>query len=226
MRSSLTWWMLLGSVSVASGLACSSDDDKQTGTGDLQGTAGSAPMMRPSGDATPPEATPPATVPNTPVRGPAEGAVPAAGGLDQGQQNSGSTARDAGADAAAADAGGSSAVPDAGRTPPPPRPAADAGVGAVRFGDVLPILIANCGSCHGTGRGNLPQFAVANEAMAFAATQAMSNGAPVSTRIIARAVTARSMPPSCNAGALGTGTCLSVADAAQLQAWVNQGANQ
>jgi hypothetical protein len=61
--------------------------------------------------------------------------------------------------------------------------------------------------------------------MAFAATQALSNNAPVSTRIIARAVTARSMPPSCNGGALGTGTCLTQADAAELQAWVNQGAN-
>jgi hypothetical protein len=221
MRSSLTWWMLLGSICVAGGLACSSDDDKQTGTGALQGTAGSAPMMRPSGNTTPAEPTPPATVPDTPVRGPSEGAVPTAGGLDQGQQNSGSAARDAGADAAAADAG-LAIAPDAGSAPPPP---ADAGAAAVRFADVLPILVANCGSCHGTGRGGLPQFAVADEAAAFAATQALSNNAPVSTRIIARAVTARTMPPSCGGGALGTGTCLSAADAAELQAWVNQGAN-
>jgi hypothetical protein len=225
MRASLTWWTLLGSVWVAGGLACSSNDDKQTGTGELQGSAGAAPMApAPAGTAQP--AMPPAAVPVTPVRGPGENGVPAAGGLDQGQQNTGSAARDAGADAAVSDAGGGSAVRDAGRTPPPP---ADAG-GAVRFADVLPILIADCGSCHGTGRGNLPQFAVANEAAAFTATQGMSadrngNRGVVSTRIIARAVTARTMPPSCGGGALGTGTCLSVADAAQLQAWVNQGAN-
>jgi hypothetical protein len=46
----------------------------------------------------------------------------------------------------------------------------------------------------------------------------------VAATIIAEAVTQRSMPPSCNRGALGTGTCLDANEAAQLQAWLAQGA--
>jgi hypothetical protein len=70
-----------------------------------------------------------------------------------------------------------------------------------------------------------PRFAIAgNEAASFDATLLMSQQQLVSARIIARAVTVRDMPPSCNRGALGTGTCLTPGEAAQLQAWVDDGA--
>jgi hypothetical protein len=54
----------------------------------------------------------------------------------------------------------------------------------------------------------------------------MSEGEPVSDRIIFRAVEERDMPPACNEGALGTGQCLSVADADLLEAWVDDGAEE
>jgi hypothetical protein len=64
------------------------------------------------------------------------------------------------------------------------------------------------------------------QAAAFAVTQGNGNGQPVYDRIITRAVTQRTMPPACNGGQLGTGACLSVEDAAVLQAWVDQGAQE
>jgi uncharacterized membrane protein len=92
----------------------------------------------------------------------------------------------------------------------------------VGFSDVFQLLLDNCGTCHGANAPNgRPRFAQAgNEAASYAATQV--NG--VAAQIIAEAVTARSMPPSCNRGALGTGTCLDANEAAQLQAWLAQGA--
>jgi mono/diheme cytochrome c family protein len=137
-------------------------------------------------------------------------------------------------DAGVADAGvappaeGPAAEPDAEAPPvtppPPPPPAQD----DVSFADVFPVLVANCGNCHGANApGNRPRFAQAgNQAASFTATQGMSGGGVVSARIIARAVTTRDMPPACGGNALGTGACLDVAEAALLQAWVTQGAQQ
>jgi uncharacterized membrane protein len=92
----------------------------------------------------------------------------------------------------------------------------------VGFSDVFQLLLDNCGTCHGANApNNRPRFAQAgNEAASYAVTQA--NG--VAAEIISEAVTQRSMPPSCNRGALGTGTCLDADEAAQLQAWLAQGA--
>lgn len=125
---------------------------------------------------------------------------------------------DAGAPALA-DAG-AVAAPDAGRTPPG-NPGNPPPANPVGFSDVFQLLLDNCGSCHGANAQGRPRFAQAgNEAASYAATQA--NG--VAAQIIAEAVTARTMPPSCNRGALGTGTCLDANEAAQLQAWLAQGA--
>ncbi len=77
----------------------------------------------------------------------------------------------------------------------------------------------------GTGGAAGSAFAQANnQAASFAATELMLQGAPVSERIVIRAVTIRNMPPACGQGALGTGQCLSVADADLLEAWLDQGA--
>ena len=95
---------------------------------------------------------------------------------------------------------------------------------AVSFSDVFPILVDNCGGCHGNPNG-LPGFAQANnEAASYAESQQVVGGQQIAARIIARAVTARTMPPQCQAGQLGQGACLSVAEAAELQAWVADGA--
>jgi len=96
---------------------------------------------------------------------------------------------------------------------------------AVSFSEVFPILVANCGGCHGNPNG-LPGFAQANsEAASYAESQQNGTGGQlIAQRIIARAVTARTMPPQCGGGQLGQGACLSVEEAADLQAWVADGA--
>ncbi|MEO8178555.1 MAG: hypothetical protein ABI895_06960 [Deltaproteobacteria bacterium] len=141
----------------------------------------------------------------------------------------GGNARDAGAiDEDELADGGTPPGADAAVNPPPvnppvtPPPAGD----PVGFSDVFQLLVDSCGGCHGANApGNRPRFAQAgNEAASFTATQAMSNGGLVSARIVARAVTARNMPPACGGAMLGTGACLDAAEAAQLQAWVSQGA--
>jgi len=148
--------------------------------------------------------------------------------------NGGVAAGSSQADAGTADAGdGTPAAGDAGGTPPardagaPPVVNPPPGGDAVGFSDVFPLLVTNCGNCHGANApGNRPRFAQAgNEAASFTATQANSpNGGAVSARIIARAVTTRDMPPACGRAALGTGACLDATEAAQLQAWLTQGA--
>jgi hypothetical protein len=161
--------------------------------------------------------------------------------------NSGAAAGNNSVDAGAVDAGapaladaGAVAAPDAGGTPPgnppgnnppgnppgnnPPGnpPGNNPPPNAVGFSNVFQLLLDNCGTCHGaTAPNNRPRFAqAANQAASYAATQA--NG--VAAQIITEAVTQRTMPPSCNRGALGTGTCLDANEAAQLQAWLTQGA--
>jgi len=140
---------------------------------------------------------------------------------------------EASADAGAAPAEEPAAEPDAEAppTPPEPEPPVPPAQDDVTFGDVFPLLVTNCGNCHGADDNNRPRFAQAgNQAASFTATQAMSTGqgagSVVSGRIVARAVTTRNMPPACNGNALGTGACLDVAEGALLQAWVTQGAQQ
>lgn len=132
----------------------------------------------------------------------------------------GSMMGEAGSGGDAPDAGGGDdePEPDAGGEDPGP------GEDAVSFSEVHPILVQNCGNCHGNPNG-LPGFAQANEDAAYAETQEIGNGGQlIAQRIIARAVTARTMPPACGGGALGTGACLSADEAADLQAWLADGA--
>jgi uncharacterized membrane protein len=112
--------------------------------------------------------------------------------------------------------GGDDDEPDAGGPDPVEDP--------LSFSEVHPILVANCGNCHSNPQG-LPAFAQANEAAAYAETQETGNGGQlIAQRIIVRAVTARTMPPACGGGALGTGQCLDADEAADLQTWVADGA--
>jgi hypothetical protein len=225
MRSRMIWLMACAAVSTLA--ACSGDDSAadpvRAGLPNQPGTGGSSnvdplPPAATGTGATGTEAmtTPPRATGNN-------GVASGAGALD-----AGAGAEDAGA--APSDAGATpSPRPDAAGNPPPgnpppgnPPPAGD----AVGFSDVFQLLLDNCGNCHGANApGNRPRFAQAgNEAASFTATQAMSNGGLVSARIIARAVTARTMPPACGGAMLGTGACLDATEAAQLQAWVAQGA--
>jgi len=185
-----------------------------------------------------PTAAPPAA---TAAGGATEMMTPPARATGSDSVASGSNARDAGA----GDAGEMEPAPGDAGAPPPPRP--DAAVApppvnpppvnpppgnlppaadSVGFSDVFQLLLDSCGNCHGANApGNRPRFAQAgDEAASFTATQAMSNGGLVSDRIVARAVTARTMPPACGGAMLGTGACLDAAEAALLQAWVTQGA--
>ena len=139
------------------------------------------------------------------------------------------------ADAGAAPAEDPPAVPDAEAPTAPPDPVEPPEPPAqddVTFGDVFTLLVDSCGGCHGANApGNRPRFAQAgNQAASFAVTQGMSTGqgagSVVSARIVARAVVTRNMPPACGGNALGTGACLDVAEGAQLQAWLDQGAQQ
>lgn len=224
MRSRMIWLVACAAVSALA--ACSGDDSAtdpiQTGLPNQPGAGGSSSSVDPP---------PPAATGTGGTGTEAMTAPPRATG------NSGVASGAAALDAGAADGG--AAPSDAGATPPPrpdaavnpppgnpppgnPPPAGD----AVGFSDVFQLLLDNCGNCHGANApGNRPRFAqAANEAASFTATQAMSNGALVSARIIARAVTARTMPPACGGAMLGTGACLDATEAAQLQAWVAQGA--
>jgi hypothetical protein len=95
----------------------------------------------------------------------------------------------------------------------------------VRFSDVHPVLVDNCGECHGMTGSFLPPFAQDDEDAAYLVTQEVS-GEPdelYNERIVARAVEELTMPPGCF-GDLGSTGCLSVEDAALLEAWVDQGA--
>jgi hypothetical protein len=232
MRSSLTWLALLCSVAAGS-WSCSSSDDSsgpsQSGTEQLQGGTGGtgAAALPPANTAASTSAGGTGTVaaPTQPATRTPENAVPV--GIDEGQNNQsgGVQSADAGAKE---DAGRpETEAPDAGASVPPVAEA-DAGVAAVTFANVFPILVTDCGSCHGANaRNGLPQFAQqGNQAASFAATQGMSMSDLVSNRIIQRAVFQRSMPPACRAAALDSPNCLTQSDADELQAWVNQGAKQ
>jgi hypothetical protein len=97
---------------------------------------------------------------------------------------------------------------------------------AVAFSDVFQLLLDSCGDCHGANApSNRPRFAqMGSEAASYAATQAGANGGTVAEQIVEQAVTARTMPPACGGGALGTGACLDANQAASLRAWLAQGA--
>jgi hypothetical protein len=219
MRSRMIWLVACAAISTLA--ACSEDDSAQdpmmAGLPSQPGTGGSAgasaapttPVPAGTGGSATEAATPPPLA--TGNAGAVGGNAMDAGAVDEGEL---------------ADAGATPSRPDAappGTPPPvPPPPAGD----PVGFSDVFQLLVDSCGGCHGANApGNRPRFAQAgNEAASFTATQAMSNGGLVSARIVARAVTARNMPPACGGAMLGTGACLDAAEAAQLQAWVAQGA--
>ena len=214
-------WLAACAAAVSVLAACSSDDDPSSPVTNEQAN-------RPGAAGAPGTTTTPATTPSNPApTGGAEtppppqrvsennGAAAGSNSVDAGAGDAGAPA-DAGA-VAAQDAGGTppgNPPPGNGGNPPPPNP--------VGFSNVFQLLLDNCGTCHGANApNNRPRFAQAgNQAASYAVTQA--NG--VAANIIAEAVTARTMPPSCNRGALGTGTCLDANEAAQLQAWLAQGA--
>ena len=211
-------WLAACAAAVSVLAACSGDDDPSKPIVNEQanrpGAAGA------SGTSNPPAspATPAPTGSNEamtppPVASGNNGAAAGSNSADAGAGDAGApAAADAGA-AAAADAGGPPPGNQPGNPPPP---------NAVGFSNVFQLLLDNCGTCHGANApNNRPRFAQAgNQAASYAVTQA--NG--VAADMIAEAVTARTMPPSCNRGALGTGTCLDANEAAQLQAWLAQGA--
>jgi len=217
-------WLVAGAAAVSVLTACSSDDmadPSTTGLPNQPGAGGSsnastgsqsAPAAAGTGGTSAEVTTPPPLANGN--GGVAPGSIEADAGAADGGEGTPATA----------DAGGRPPTRDAGAPPvvnPPP------GGNAVGFSDVFPLLVANCGNCHGANApGNRPRFAqTGNEAASFTATQATSPmGGAVSGRIIARAVTTRDMPPACGRAALGTGACLDATEAAQLQAWLTQGA--
>ncbi|MEO8185418.1 MAG: hypothetical protein ABI895_41955 [Deltaproteobacteria bacterium] len=109
----------------------------------------------------------------------------------------------------------------------------DAGGGGTatnEFDAAYQVLVDNCGSCHGNDAltsTDRPAFAQTNIEAAFAVADGASpRGGTIATRIIAEGVTNRDMPPACNGGALGTGQCLTQAEANILTAWVAAGADR
>jgi hypothetical protein len=124
--------------------------------------------------------------------------------------------------------GGSEETP-AGDPPPGDPPAGEAEL--VSFDrDVHPILVAKCGMCHEGAAPALPDHGASDVDVSFAATQGMSDGAPVYERILARASgedPGGFMPPGyagCE-GPLGTAGCLSVEEFEIIEQWVEQGAS-
>jgi hypothetical protein len=223
MRSRMIWLVACAAVSA---VAACSDDDSATdpttaGLPAQPGAGGSSSSVDPSAPPLVAAGTGGSATEGTPTPPRATGNAGAASGSNA----AGAADADAGVTGPAlTDAGAAPPRPDAAVNPPPgnPPPAGD----AVGFSDVFQLLLDSCGNCHGANApGGRPRFAQAgNEAASFAATQGMAAGARVSTRIIARAVTARNMPPACGGRMLGTNGCLDVAEAAQLQAWLDQGA--
>jgi hypothetical protein len=142
-----------------------------------------------------------------------------------------SSAAGGGAAGASGGAGGGTSEPDAG-APSQAAGGAGGGVGAggggaveaVGFSDVFQLLVTSCGNCHGANApNNRPKFAqTGNEAASFAVTQTASGAGTIADRIIAEAVTGSDMPPAC---ANNQNACLGAAQKAELQAWVDQGAN-
>jgi hypothetical protein len=77
--------------------------------------------------------------------------------------------------------------------------------------DVLPILRAECGSCHGAGF--LPRFAATN------ADAAYTVAVDLSTEIVQR-IEQGTMPPACGRGEPGDSGCVSEDDFETIQGWV------
>lgn len=115
----------------------------------------------------------------------------------------------------------------------------DSGMGppAVSFAaDIHPIFLMKCsgGDCHSNDNIVQPGHASEDVAVAYAATQRMSNGDPVYDRILARTSGNDPfgfMPPTtfgrmpCQ-GALDAEGCLTTEEYELIQAWVAQGTPQ
>jgi hypothetical protein len=87
---------------------------------------------------------------------------------------------------------------------------------AVAFAaDILPILSANCGTCHAAGI--LPRFAASDPDGAYAVALSLSD------EIVSR-LGAGTMPPTCSRQAPGADGCISVADYEEIERWVEDGA--
>jgi hypothetical protein len=221
MRSGMVW-LLASAAAICTAMSCSDNDDgaedvtlpNQPGAGAAAGSGG--------GGGTGPAS--PAPAPAAAGAGGGSAVTPQVPRSDGGAAATDTT--DAGAEQADPDAGPAAPVADAAPPPVTPPPVTPPPADAVGFSDVFPILVASCGNCHGANApGNRPRFAQAgNEAASLTASLATApQGGTVADRIIVRGVTQRNMPPACGGGALGTGACLDVAEAALLQAWVDQG---
>jgi hypothetical protein len=133
--------------------------------------------------------------------------------------------------AGSSDDGGGGAPPEAAPSAPQPEaePAGEESPPTipmdVGFSDVFTILSESCTPCHATPGSQLPAFAQDDADAAYQVTQEPSNyeNELYDERIIVRATEELTMPPGCF-GDLGSTGCLSEADAALLQAWVDQGA--
>jgi len=93
--------------------------------------------------------------------------------------------------------------------------------------DVHPILTEKCTPCHAEASAGQPGHGAADPDESYAATQGMSNEAPVYERILARASGMGGyMPPEyfgCE-GPLGSAGCLTQEEFDTIELWVEQGA--
>ncbi|MEO8185262.1 MAG: hypothetical protein ABI895_41170 [Deltaproteobacteria bacterium] len=80
--------------------------------------------------------------------------------------------------------------------------------------DILPVLRANCGSCHASGF--LPRFASSDVDIAFSVAEAQSQ------RMVALLADG-DMPPACAGRAPGGRGCVSADDFSLIQDWVEAG---
>jgi hypothetical protein len=219
MRSWIDVRFLAFAACIAAATACSDDETASTESNPLQpdsGVAGSSGRAGAAGAASTAGSGGSGGGSTAGVGGrPASGGAPSA--VDAGAIDADSGgAPDGGVEPGEADAG----VPDAGGGEAEEPPPAD---DVVTFAQVFAVVQPSCGNCH--GGGGLPAFAQANQAAAYAVTQGTANdGDFLYDEMVQRAVVERTMPPGCGGQALGTGACLSVADAALLQAWVDDGA--
>jgi hypothetical protein len=86
---------------------------------------------------------------------------------------------------------------------------------SVRFEpDILPLLRADCGSCHASG--SLPRFASSDADTAFSVAVAKSQ------RMLSL-IAGGDMPPACSGRAPGGRGCVSADDFSLIQAWVGAG---
>jgi hypothetical protein len=216
-HSWVQWFVAACAACSVSVVACS-DEDPETEVDPLQGASGNAGSSSNAGAA----GSAGSGGASTGCQGGNSGGAAAgsgAGGAAAGS-SAGGSANAAGAAGTAGAAGAAGSGPDVGEP--------DAGGGEEpeegQFTAAFQVLRNNCVPCHANG-GGLPQFAQVDEDLAFAVTQGNgAGGVPIYDRIIARAVTARTMPPTCNGGAFGTGTCLTTDEAETLEDWVADGA--